>query len=86
MGRKPDWWGWDLELTPHVLERMPDRSFNETDLRRMLEDASRAQPLGRLGRWKVEARHGGREWRIIVQPDPERRVVEVVTAYALSTR
>lgn len=35
----PPWWDWDLELTAHLERRMEDRSFTESDLRRMLEDA-----------------------------------------------
>lgn len=29
----PDWWDWQLDLTPHLLKRMDDRDFNELDLR-----------------------------------------------------
>ena len=29
----PEWWDWELELTPHVEKRMEDRSFSEVDLR-----------------------------------------------------
>lgn len=36
----PDWWSWDIELSPHVLKRMVDRSFTEADLRLMLEGAT----------------------------------------------
>jgi hypothetical protein len=32
----PDWWDWELELSPHLLKRMTDRRFTEIDLRRML--------------------------------------------------
>jgi hypothetical protein len=31
----PEWWSWDLELTPHLMKRMVDRQFNEVDLRLM---------------------------------------------------
>jgi hypothetical protein len=39
MGDWPDWWEWELEISPHILKRMVDRSFSETDLRLMLEAA-----------------------------------------------
>lgn len=35
----PFWWDWELELSPHVLKRMLDRRFNESELRTMLEGA-----------------------------------------------
>lgn len=28
----PDWWNFELELSPHVEERMLDRGFSEVDL------------------------------------------------------
>lgn len=37
--RWPDWWEWEVELTPHLERRMEDRSFSEVDLRGMLERA-----------------------------------------------
>ena len=27
----PEWWDWELELTPHVEKRMEDRTFTEVD-------------------------------------------------------
>ena len=35
----PEWWEWDLEITPHVEKRMEQRDFTEIDLRRMLDSA-----------------------------------------------
>jgi hypothetical protein len=32
----PDWWEWEIDLTPHLLKRMEDRDFSEVDLREML--------------------------------------------------
>jgi hypothetical protein len=40
----PDWWKWELELSPHLEERMADRDFNEVDLRAMLEKAKVFSP------------------------------------------
>ena len=36
----PSWWDFELELSSHLLKRMKDRGFTETDLREMLEAAS----------------------------------------------
>jgi len=62
----PDWWSWELQLTPHLKERMVDRGFAEIDLREMLgwsmlRDAaatssaaaglSKPGTAGGLGRW-----------------------------------
>jgi hypothetical protein len=33
----PDWWEFELELSPHLLDQMIDRGFTETDLRLMIE-------------------------------------------------
>lgn len=45
--RWPEWWNWELELSPHLLKRMVDRRFTEVDLRRMLQVATRL-------RWDIE--------------------------------
>ncbi|MGH8474366.1 MAG: hypothetical protein ACRER2_01100 [Methylococcales bacterium] len=37
----PEWWDWEIELTPHLLKRMEDRNFNEVDLREMLQRSQR---------------------------------------------
>ena len=39
----PDWWDWELELTPHLLKRMIDREFSEVDLRIMLANAPKSR-------------------------------------------
>lgn len=65
----PEWWNWEIELTPHLLKRMVDRSFTEVHLRRMLEVAARHLPDIVEGRFIVETRHAGRPWHIIVEPD-----------------
>lgn len=33
------------------------------------------------GRWVIETRHRGKAWEIIVEPDFERQLLVVVTAY-----
>jgi hypothetical protein len=77
----PAWWDWELELTPHVLKRMVDRGFTETNLRQMLEDASGFRRDVEEGRWAIASRHCGRPWEIIVEPDEGERVLVVITAY-----
>jgi hypothetical protein len=66
----PDWWDWELELSPHLLKRMDDRCFTELDLRRMLERATGYRPDVLEGRWAIETRHRRRPWEVIVEPDP----------------
>ena len=60
---------------------MEDREFNEVDLRRMLEHASGHTPDIVDGRFVIDARHGGRDWAVIVEPDQESQLLVVVTAY-----
>lgn len=77
----PAWWSWALELSPHLLERMVDRRFTEVDLRKMLHLARdyRRDVVGY--RWLIEARFKGRDWEVVVEPDEERALLVVVTAY-----
>jgi hypothetical protein len=77
----PDWWDWELELSPHLLKRMIDRRFTEAELREMLESATGYQPNDEPGRWTIETKHGGRPWEVIVEPVEAERVQVVVTAY-----
>lgn len=79
----PEWWNWELELTPHLLKRMDDRRFTEIDLRRMLERATGYREDVVEGRWVIETRHRGKAWEVIVEPDSDRRLLVVVTAYAV---
>jgi hypothetical protein len=62
---------------------MEDRRFNEIDLRRMLERATRHREDVVEARWVIETRRRGRAWEVIVEPDWERQLVVVVTAYPL---
>jgi hypothetical protein len=43
----PDWWSFELELSPHVEERMIDRGFTEVDLRMMIDAAKTIRPADR---------------------------------------
>jgi hypothetical protein len=60
---------------------MDDRRFTELDLRRMLERAAGYRPDVVEGRWVIETRHRRRPWEVIVEPDRERQLLVVVTAY-----
>jgi hypothetical protein len=82
----PPWWDWELDLRPHVEERMEDRRFTEVELRRMMEIANDCNPARRAGRWVIETKHQGRRWEVIVEPNPADELIEVITAYAVKRR
>jgi hypothetical protein len=81
----PDWWDWDVELTPHVERRMEDRDFTEVDLRRMLERATSFRHDVVEERYVIATRHNGRDWEVIVEPDAVDRLLVVITAYAVGS-
>ena len=60
---------------------MVDRRFTEVDLRRMLEHATVYYPDVVEGRWAIAARHHRRPWEVIVEPDYEKNLLVVITAY-----
>ena len=70
-----------MELSPHLLKRMDDRRFTEIELRQMLERALGYREDVAEGRWVVETRHRRKAWEVIVEPDQERQLLVVVTAY-----
>lgn len=72
-----------MELSPHLFKRMDDRRFAEIDLRRMLERASGYREDVVEGRWVIETRHRSKGWEVIVEPDFERQLLVVVTAYSV---
>jgi hypothetical protein len=78
----PDWWEWELELTPHVEKRMEDRGFTEVDLRQMLGTARSFRRDVVEGRFVVETRFRGRPWEVVVEPDEVEHLLVVVTAFA----
>jgi hypothetical protein len=78
--KRPDWWNWELELTPHLFKRMLDRQFNEVELRAMLTDAEK-YVMQSDGRSIVFTKLEGRIWEIVVEPDPTDKVLLVITAY-----
>ena len=80
----PDWWDFELELSPRLLDRMIDRDFSEAELRLMVEVADGLRPGSSLGRWIVETTHHGDEWEVVVEPDDSDRVIVVITAYKVT--
>jgi hypothetical protein len=82
----PLWWHWQLEITGHVERRMQSRNFTEIDLRHMLQHAIRYRSDVSPGRWIVETRLRDQQWEVIVEPDPERRQLIVITAYPTMDR
>jgi hypothetical protein len=79
----PEWWEWELELTPHLEKRMEDRGFSELELRGMLELASGVRPDILDGRFVIETRFRRRKWEVIVEPDEVEHLLVVVTAYGV---
>jgi hypothetical protein len=77
----PEWWHWELELSPHLLKRMVDRRFTEIDLRRMLDRATGYRRDIEPGRWVIVTRHRRQPWEVIVEPDLDARRLLVITAY-----
>ena len=79
----PEWWEWELELTPHIEKRMEDRSFTEIELRTMLHEAQHFRADTVEGRWVIQARWRRQDWEIIVEPDEEDHLLLAITAYCL---
>ncbi len=77
----PDWWDWELEITPHLEQRMEERDFTEVDVREMLEAATGLVPDVVEGRFVIESPVRGHRWRVIVEPDHDESLLVVVTAY-----
>lgn len=80
----PDWWEWEIELTPHLEKRMEDRDFNEVDLREMLARARAHRADVVEGRFVIETVHKRVAWEIVVEPDEMDHLLVVVTAYPVS--
>ena len=78
----PEWWEWELDCSnPHLIKRMSDRRFSETDLREMLDHATDYRENHEPGRYAIETTHAGRDWEVIVEPDHVEELLIVVTAY-----
>ena len=70
-----------MDLSPHLLKRMLDRSFSELDLRAMLEHSRGYRRDIVKGRWVIVTMHRRRTWEVIVEPDFDSRRLVVITAY-----
>jgi hypothetical protein len=62
---------------------MEDRDFTEIDLRRMMERATEYRLDIVPGRFVIPTNYAGASWEVIVEPDAERELLVVVTAYRL---
>jgi Domain of unknown function (DUF4258) len=77
----PEWWDWELELTPHLLKRMAERRFSEVDVRAMLHEAHGLRPAESPGRWIAESKHENDAWEVVIEPLFDERILLVITAY-----
>ena len=82
----PSWWEWELGFTAHVEVRMEERGFSEIELRTMLDDASKLVPAHRPGRWIIHTRYVRHPWLVVVEPDPDDKILMIVTAYPEEVR
>jgi hypothetical protein len=82
----PDWWEFELELSPHLLDRMIDRGFTETDLRLMIEVADDIRPGSSAERWILGTIFQRQRWEVVVEPDERDGVIVVITAYKVEAR
>ena len=62
---------------------MKERNFNALDVRMMMHRPARISASPGTGRWVLDAKLRGRSWRVILDPDPAKREMVVVTAYPL---
>ena len=77
----PEWWDWEIEFTPHLLKRMEDRAFNESDLRKMLGRSTNYRADIVEERWIIETQHKRHRWEVIVEPDELEKLLVIITAY-----
>ena len=81
----PGWWDWDIEVTPHLLKRMIDRGFSETDLRHMLDSATGFRPSVTSGRFVITCPFNAQVWEVVVEPDEPSQTLLIITAYRKET-
>lgn len=77
----PEWWDWELAFTGHVQRRMEERGVSEVEVHSMLQRASGYSPSVVENRFMIETTHRGRPWIVIVEPDPDERLLVIVTVY-----
>ncbi len=85
MRKRPAWWEWDLELSPHLVKRMADRDFTEVDVRSMLHAATRLRRDVEPGRWLAFTRLRRNRWEVILAPDLTEERLVVITAYPIAS-
>jgi hypothetical protein len=66
-----------------LFKRMDDRRFTEIELRRILQWASGYREDVVEDRWVIETRHRRKMWEVIVEPDRDRQLLVIVTAYPI---
>ena len=81
----PEWWTYELIISPHVIERMQERGFTEIDLRQMLDDAAGYRASATPGRFLIQTALGSAPWEVVVEPDELDRLLIVVTAYGVES-
>ena len=64
---------------------MEERLCTELEVRRMMEHASAFYRGRREGRWVIETRSRQKPWKVIVEPDLEKKLLVVVTVYPVET-
>ncbi len=77
----PEWWHWELVFTGHVQRRMEERRLTEVDVRSVLQRARGYTPSVVENRFVIETTDRGRPWVVVVEPDPDERLLVIVTVY-----
>jgi hypothetical protein len=78
----PEWWRWEIELTPHSEERLEERGLTEIDLRTMLNNPPRSiEPDPEPGRHRVFTGHRRQPWIVVVEPDIDSEVLVIISLF-----
>jgi len=78
----PEWWDWEIELTPHSERRLEERGLTEIDLRTMLNKPPRSiEGDPEPGRHRVFTSHRRKPWIIVVEPDPGPKILLVISVF-----
>ncbi|MSQ85090.1 MAG: hypothetical protein EXR77_19815 [Myxococcales bacterium] len=78
----PPWWSWPRTVSDHIERRMLDRGFTHLQLHAMLAHARHIRPSTTDGRFVVDCSLRGRQWRVVLEPQPELQQVVIVTAFS----
>ena len=81
MASWPAWWEWELEFSGHAEQRMAERGVTEVEVRAMLHEPWRLDTSPDGVRFTAHAPHAGTEWVVVLEPDPQLKIVVVVTVY-----